>query len=30
MLRFLQRRQECVLYDFLARLYDAKAAREGR
>jgi lantibiotic biosynthesis protein len=29
-LRFAQRRQECVLYDFLSRLYEAEAARGGR
>ncbi len=30
MLRAAQRRQECVLYDFLARLYDGEVARADR
>ena len=29
LLRFAQRRQECVLYDFLGRTYDGEAARRG-
>ena len=30
LLRHAKRRQECVLYDFLARIYDAEAARADR